>query len=204
MELPLSPDQLRRLPRHPDWKYELIAGVALLSPRPRPLSFLRPTDRPVLSGGRARARPVDATERPGLAALLHAVWADEDPYRSVDAALRTEELQRQIEKTKAGRGMVVVDDDDGGIRACAFVQQTSPPTLTWLTVAPESRGCGLASALLAAICSDLSDHGEPLLASHASVANIASLRWHLTRGFELDRDPLRAFRATTASRSAPR
>ncbi len=86
MELPLSADQLRRLPRHPDWKYELIAGVALLSPRPRPLSFLRQTDRSVPSDGGARARPVDDAERAGLAALLQAVWADEDPYRSLDPA----------------------------------------------------------------------------------------------------------------------
>jgi GNAT superfamily N-acetyltransferase len=203
MEFPLSLDQVRRLPRHPDWKYELIAGVALLSPRPRPLGFVRPTDRSApFSGGPALARPVDAAERPGLDALLHAVWADEDPYRSFDPAIRMEELQRQIDQSISWPGMVVTDG--GHVRACAFVQPTSPPTLTWLTVAPEARGCGLASAVLAAICSDLSDNGEPLLASHASAANIPSLRWHLTRGFELCRDPLRSFRSGIGSRSAPR
>ncbi len=106
MEFPLAADQLRRLPRHPDWKYELIAGVALLSSRPRPLGFVRPTDRPVPSSG-VRARPVDAAERPGIAALLQAVWAEEDPYRSFDPG--SDELRRQIEQTTSGRGMVVTD-----------------------------------------------------------------------------------------------
>jgi hypothetical protein len=43
MRFPLSPDLLQRLPRHPDWKYEMIEGEAWLSSRPCPLHLCRPT-----------------------------------------------------------------------------------------------------------------------------------------------------------------
>jgi hypothetical protein len=43
MRFPLSPDLLQRLPRHPDWKYEMVKGEAWLSSRPRSLPLCRPT-----------------------------------------------------------------------------------------------------------------------------------------------------------------
>lgn len=193
VDFPVDLDRLLRLPRHPDWKYELIDGRALLSHRPKPLAFVRSTDRPVAhAGDPIRARPIGHLERPPVEALLRDVWATEDPYRSFEQSLRAAELDRQIERSAAHRCFGVFDA--GRVRACAVVQPSAPPTLTWLTVAREARGAGLATAVLAAVCADLRDRGEPLIASAASAANIASLRWHLSRGFALGPDPLRELR----------
>ncbi len=120
------------------------------------------------------------------------MWATEDPYRSFEQSLRAAELDRQIERSAAHRCFAVFDA--GRVRACALVQPSAPPMLTWLTVAREARGAGLATAVLAAVCADLRDRGEPLITSAASAANIASLRWHLSRGFTLGPDPLRELR----------
>ena len=47
VRFPLSAELLHRLPRHPDWRYELLDGQAFLSPRPRPLLLRRGADIPV-------------------------------------------------------------------------------------------------------------------------------------------------------------
>lgn len=191
MEFPLSFDLLRRLPRHPDWKYELIDGVALLSPRPKPLGFVRPTALPVASPGTGPSvRAITPAVRPAVAALLRSVWIGEDPYRSIAPPFGADELERHIEKSAASSGFVVADDA-GEVQACAVVQPTAPPTLAWVTVAPDARELGLGTNLLAAVCADLRARGEPLVASYASAANVASLRWHLSRGFELTPERLR-------------
>jgi L-amino acid N-acyltransferase YncA len=63
--------------------------------------------------------------------------------------------------------------------------------LSWLTVARNARERGLATALLRVIIAAMRTRGEPVLASAASAATTPSLRWHLTRGFQLAEDPLR-------------
>src|SRR3954464_12403219 len=73
----------------------------------------------------------------------------------------------------------------GVVRAAALVHGEHPPTLTFLTVAPDARERGLATRLLATITAGLDQRGVLELASATSATNTASLRWHLTRGFEL-------------------
>jgi L-amino acid N-acyltransferase YncA len=55
----------------------------------------------------------------------------------------------------------------------------------WLTVRHDARERGLATALLRVVVETLSARGVGELASAASAANLPSLRWHLTRGFQL-------------------
>ena len=76
--------------------------------------------------------------------------------------------------------VVLVGTDDAGA-----------PMLMWLTVRRDARERGLATALLRVVVETLSARGVDELASGASAANIASLRWHLTRGFQLAPDPIR-------------
>jgi hypothetical protein len=72
--------------------------------------------------------------------------------------------------------------------------------LDWLTVAREARERGLATGLLRLITTALNARGVSELASATSGANTASLRWHLSRGFQLAEDPLReAMRAANAT-----
>ena len=195
----MSSDVWWRLPRHPDWKYEMVKGEAWLSSRPRPLHLCRPTNLEVpavtLSG--VEVRPVDARrDRAEIAKLLMDVWVQEDPYRSLEdpESLLQAEIERSLNEPSLA-GIVAVDK--GTI--CAVVLIGTDPTgvpggapmLTWLTVRREARERGLATALLRVVVETLSARGVDELASGASAANIASLRWHLTRGFQLAPDPIR-------------
>src|SRR4051812_7547443 len=106
MRFPLSIELWSRLPRHPDWRYELLNGHAVLTPRPRPLALLRPTALPVTQarpGVDARALDV-GSDRDAIVALLTEVWSREDPYRSLDdpfEALRGE-IERSLESVCFG------------------------------------------------------------------------------------------------------
>jgi GNAT superfamily N-acetyltransferase len=199
MRFPLSLDLLHRLPRHPDWKYELIEGEAWLSPRARPLSFRRPTSLAVpavtLSG--VEVRTIDARrDRAEVAKLLMDVWVQEDPYRSLEdpESLLQAEIERSLNEPSLA-GIVAVDA--GTICAVVLVGTDAAggpedaPMLMWLTVRHDARERGLATALLRVVVETLSARGVGELASAASAANLPSLRWHLTRGFQLAPDPLR-------------
>lgn len=192
MRFPISLQQWHRLPRHPDWRYELIDGHAVLSPRPRPLYLRRDTALPVSGSSGIVVREFDArTDRAAVAALLSDVWLAEDPYRSLEdpEELLHGEIVRSLDTAAVGAVAV----ESGPVCAAALVDhgRSSAPVLTWLTVAPEARERGLATALLRHITGALCAEGAGELASATSSANTPSLRWHLSRGFQLAPDPLR-------------
>lgn len=194
MRFPVSADVLRRLPRHPDWKYERIDGEAWLSPRPRPLWLVRSTEVPVHAAVPAGAeiRTIEERcERPGVAELLAEVWADRDPYRSIDDP-RTQ-LRAEIEHSLDNFELGVLAADARGVCGVVVVlaSATPTPTLTWLTVRPDVRDRGFATAILGVVVKALSAKGVRELASATSAANVPSLRWHLSRGFQLAADPVR-------------
>jgi GNAT superfamily N-acetyltransferase len=188
----VSSDAWWRLPRHPDWKYEMVKGEAWLSSRPRPLHLWRPTSLAVpavtLSG--VEIRMIDASrDRSEIAKLLMDVWVQEDPYRSLEDPETL--LQEQIQRSLEDPGLDVIAIDEQGVCAVVFVPSMTAPELMWLTVRRDARERGLATALLRVVVETLSERGVDELASGASAANIASLRWHLTRGFQLAPDPIR-------------
>ncbi len=195
LRFPLSLDLLHRLPRHPDWKYELIEGEAWLSSRPRPLHLCRPTslEVPAVTLSGVEVRTVDARrDRSEIAKLLMDVWVQEDPYRSLEdpETLLQAEIERSLNKPSLA-GIVAVDA--GTICAVVLVgtDDAGAPMLAWLTVRRDARERGLATALLRVVVQTLSARGVEELASGTSATNIASLRWHLTRGFQLAPDPIR-------------
>jgi GNAT superfamily N-acetyltransferase len=188
-----------RLPRHPDWKYEMVKGEALLSSRPRPLRFCRPTNLAVgavtLNG--AEVRMIDPRrDRSEIAELLMDVWVEEDPYRSLEdpETLLATEIERSLDDPP-DLGVIAIDEQ--GVCAVVLVPTdaagaaASGPMLMWLTVRRDARDRGLATALLRVVVQTLSARGVDELASGTSAANIPSLRWHLTRGFQLAPDPMR-------------
>ncbi len=71
-----------------------------------------------------------------------------------------------------------------------LVTGSSPPALSWLSVQRDVRDRGLASTMLGVVLGAMARRGVREVASHASAANVPSLRWHLARGFELTPDPL--------------
>ena len=192
MRFPLSPELLQRLPRHPDWKYEMIKGEAWLSSRPRPLRLCRPTSLavPAVTLNGAEIRTIDARrDRSEIAELLMDVWVEEDPYRSLEDPETL--LRAEIERSLEDPGLGVIAIDEQGVCAVVLVPSTTAPALMWLTVRREARDRGLATALLRVVVETLSARGVEELASGTSAANVPSLRWHLTRGFQLAPDPLR-------------
>ena len=195
VRFPFSMELFDRLPRHPDWKYEFFDGHAVLNPRPRSLRLRRPTALPVTqvrSDVEVRALKV-AADRDAVAEVLTEVWSREDPYRSYDD--QGETLSGEIERSLAGVRLGAVAVQPGALRGVALVHdELGEPTLTWLTVAFEARERGLATGLLAFISAALQEQGVSELASGASGANNASLRWHLSRGFMLASNPLREAR----------
>jgi GNAT superfamily N-acetyltransferase len=123
------------------------------------------------------------------------VWVDEDPYRSLEDPEAS--LQAQIQRSLEDPGLGVIAIDEQGVCAVVLVPSMAAPALMWLTVRRDARERGLATALLRVVVETLSARGVDELASAVSAPNIASLRWHLTRGFQLAPDPLReALRAT--------
>jgi GNAT superfamily N-acetyltransferase len=187
-----SSDAMWRLPRHPDWKYEMVKGEAWLSPRPRPLLLRRSTslEVPAVTLSGVEVRTIDARrDRPEIAKLLMDVWVDEDPYRSLEDPETL--LQEQIERSLEDPGLGVIASGEQGVCAVVFVPPTTAPALMWLTVRRDARERGLATALLRVVVETLSARGVDELASATSAANVPSLRWHLTRGFQLAPDPIR-------------
>jgi GNAT superfamily N-acetyltransferase len=192
LRFPGDSDALWRLPRHPDWKYEMVKGEAWLSSRPRPLHLWRPTslEVPAVTLSGVEIRTVDARrDRSEIAKLLMDVWVEEDPYRSLEDPKTL--LQAEIERSLEDPGLDVIAIDEQGICAVVLVPSTSAPALMWLTVRRDARERGLATALLRVVVETLSARGVDELASGTSAANVASLRWHLTRGFQLAPDPIR-------------
>lgn len=205
MRFSASLDTVLRLPRHPDWKYELIDGEAWLTPRPRPLTFVRPTDRPVpaVRPPRIQVAPFAPGDEAAVTALLGACWIEEDPYRSLVPDQGREHLRDQIQRTITQPTLRGATARDGGeLCGCVLVLASSTmPTLSWLTVRSQVRDRGIASALLAVVVQDLAERGESHLASAASASNRPSLRWHLRNGFELTADPLESIMREQARRS---
>jgi GNAT superfamily N-acetyltransferase len=191
-------DALWRLPRHPDWKYEMVKGEALLSSRPCPLRLRRSTSLmvPAVTLSGAEVRTIDARrDRSEIAELLMDVWIEEDPYRSLEDPETL--LAAQIERSLEEPGLGVVAVDEQGVCAVVLVgtdaagADAGVPMLMWLTVRRDARDRGLATTLLRVVVETLSARGVDELASGTSAANVPSLRWHLTRGFQLAPDPIR-------------
>ncbi len=190
----VSSDAWWRLPRHPDWKYEMVKGEAWLSSRPRPLRLRRSTslEVPAVTLSGVEIRTLDARrDRSEIAKLLMDVWIEEDPYRSLEDPDTL--LQAEIERSLEDPGLGIVAVDAGTICAVVLVgtDDAGAPMLTWLTVRREARDRGLATALLRVVVETLSARGVTELASGTSAVNVPSLRWHLTRGFQLAPDPIR-------------
>jgi GNAT superfamily N-acetyltransferase len=170
----------------------MIEGEAWLSSRPRPLLLCRPTNLPVpeVTLNDVEIRTIDArSDHSDIAKLLMNVWIDEEPYRCLEDPEAA--LQAQIQRSLEDPGLGVIAYGEQGVCAAVLVPSTAVPALMWLTVRRDARQRWLATALLRAVVETLSAHGTNELATAVSATNLPSLRWHLTRGFQLAPDPLK-------------
>jgi len=107
IELPLTGDQFLRLPRNAAFKYELIEGRVVLSPRPRHYHAM--LDLAAAAAGPApdaddgfQIRPVTAPDFPYLELVFAAAFHRAQPFASLDDAARQEAARRCLERTRTG------------------------------------------------------------------------------------------------------
>jgi GNAT superfamily N-acetyltransferase len=99
VRLPLTPEQYRQLPRHPAYKYEYVAGQALLTPKSRhyhAVLDLKPGEGDPEVPLR-RTRPEDCE---GLVSLFAAAFRYTQPYGSLDETTLIQASREALERTR--------------------------------------------------------------------------------------------------------
>ena len=101
IELPLSIEQFRQLPRNPAYKYEYLGGKAYLSPRARHYHAVLDLQRsPIPDDVEIQpAKPEDLLE---LVPLFCGAFRSIQPYGSLDDETREEAARHALERTRNG------------------------------------------------------------------------------------------------------
>lgn len=200
---------LQRLPRHPDWKYELVDGELLLSHRPSSIDLVRSTALPVKGESGPEVDLLDIqSDEAAVWQFLLATWQGEEPYCYMDPteveSIIGEAIGRSWDRLTSPSGVCVRDDDGmAGVLLLTEPHRYSDrtnPVITWLTVRYEVRMTGIASAMLATTVSALRAAGVEGVDSGTSPANRASIQWHWRHGFTPLPDPLAGTRSRPFSR----
>lgn len=191
--------EFNRLPRHPDWKWELLDGELFLNHRPRPIDLIRPVSTDIATASGHAVTLVDAgADQDDVQSFLFDVWRDEEPYRYMDPhhveSVIVAAFQRSWARLVEPVG-VWVHDDQG---PAGLLLVTGPgrwtgsehPMLRWLTVRWDARLSGIATAMLAQVMTELNGRGVRAVVSGTSPANRASIQWHWRHGFHPLPDPL--------------
>lgn len=103
--LPLSPEQLRRLPRHPAYHYTHEDGEATLYPRPRFYhTVLELAGWSAQPGDTAEVdlRPVGSEDWQGLERLFASAFAFREPFGTLDEADLLTAARRALTKARSG------------------------------------------------------------------------------------------------------
>src|SRR4051794_670700 len=105
LDLPLTPEQFRRLPRNAAYKYEYVGGVAWINPRPRYYHAVLdlgtfPATAP--EGPAPKLRPWQDADWEGLAPLFAAAFRAQPPFGSLEEEARVEAARRSLRQTRSG------------------------------------------------------------------------------------------------------
>lgn len=174
----------QRLPRHPDWNYEIRGGELHVSYRPRPLQVER--DLSPVHGGAAHPVTECARDDPDLWAFLWEVWSGEPPFLHFEDPDAVFESERgwALRHDTGWPAWRVADGDEWIGAALTYAHPADGrPTLCWLTVHRAYRGRGAASALLAHLVDRAAGAGLATVRSEVSAGNRASLLWHWRHRF---------------------
>ncbi len=114
LQLPISLDQFRQLPRNPAYKYEYLEGQAWLSPRPRFFHGL--LDLSVLEGRSLDwidpatvVRPLEPGDWLGLVDLFAAAFRQKEPFGRLDEKEMAEAGRQCLERTRGGGDGPVIE-----------------------------------------------------------------------------------------------
>jgi L-amino acid N-acyltransferase YncA len=119
LQLRLTPEEFRRLPRNPAYKYEYLSGAAYLTPYPKHYHAVLPLPPPpVLDAPEApdavHIRPLTETDLPELERVFVAAFARTQPYASLAPEDRAEAARQALQRTVSG-------GDGPWVRSASFV-----------------------------------------------------------------------------------
>lgn len=111
--LPLTPEQLHRLPRNAAYRYEVVGGQAYVSPRPRHYHALLDL-RPVDADDGIPVRPVRPGDWDALVPVFVAAFRHVQPFGCLDDTTLREAAEKCLRRTASG-------GDGPWIEAASFV-----------------------------------------------------------------------------------
>jgi GNAT superfamily N-acetyltransferase len=135
LQLPLSYEQFRQLPRNSAYKYEFMRGQVYLSPRPRHYHALLELQPFPLSSG-YDFQPIQEEDLAELVRLFSAVFRNIQPFAGLDDAMRLTAAQQAIDRTLSG-------GDGPWIQAASFAarQEKDLVGAVFTTLLPEGDPC---------------------------------------------------------------
>jgi len=101
IELALTLEQFRQLPRNPAYKYEYLNGKAFLSPRTKHYHAILDLEHQPVSE-ELEIRPIKAEELAELVSLFCEAFQSIQPYGSLDDATREQAARSSLERTRTG------------------------------------------------------------------------------------------------------
>jgi GNAT superfamily N-acetyltransferase len=193
--LPMPWEAFELMPRQPGWKYEYWDGQAHISPRHQ-VVIVTVTVQPCAGSAPCWLRTVTQDDAPGLAASYIAAFSDTIEYcdwqpeqvkSSAHANIRNFFAGKRGQPHPASHVAVVSQSDTPGeqIAGAALIigDDSEPPLLDMLFVAPAWQRQGLATALVTAALNALHSAGVATLQSSYMLGNVESQAWHQRFGF---------------------
>jgi hypothetical protein len=135
VQLPLTIEQFRQLPRNAAYKYEYMNETVHLSPRPRHYHALLDL-RPMESDASVSVCPLQADQLVRLDRLFAEAFRYVQPYGCLDDKTRLEAARHALERTRAG-------NDGPFIERASFVAKIEerPVGAILITLLPEGDPC---------------------------------------------------------------
>lgn len=206
--LPLTPEQLQRLPGHSAYQATMHNGVASLLPQPRFLETIlsldqpRPVERSIQP--LVQLRNLECADWPRLSRLLAVAFETIPPFCCLDVAPRRRAARCCLRSTRRGNDGVLLE------RACfvaerpqakettlcgaaLVVRPRTPgavPQLAWIMVHPWMTRHGIGSALLDQVRLALRAAGDTVLSSQILIGNGPAMLWHWRQGFQISANPV--------------
>jgi GNAT superfamily N-acetyltransferase len=135
IQLPLTIEQYRQLPRNAAYRYEYLNGQALLRPRTRHYHALLRL-QPIRGGGEVAVRNLRSEEVMDLVPLFAGAFRTIQPYGSLDDATRMQAVRQALERTRSG-------GDGPWIEQASFVAREDKKYLgaIFITLLPDRDPC---------------------------------------------------------------
>ncbi len=102
LQLPLTADQFRRLPRNPAYRYVWLDGTAWINPRPRYYHALLDLRGPWPDQAAVPLRPVLPDDWEALERLFAAAFENQPPFNGLDDETRLQAAGRSLHQTRTG------------------------------------------------------------------------------------------------------